>query len=403
MKLSKIVGCIFLVSTVSMGYSHDSFSADTIKVDAGGYKLRMVTAGEGSPTVVFESGRGVGLETWSKVFPQIAAVTKAVVYDRAGIGESEVGPLPRTAEQISKELHLALRNAGINPPYILVGHSLGGPIIQVFTGAYPGEVGGLVMVDPSLKDFFDWVRTRFPEIAGRPRAESPDIPVSIRNEREVLDTSLAQAARATLRYDLPVRIVTGARRDSVRLPEVIDRWNLTHSRWTYGFSEAKHVLATESGHFVQEQSPHLVIKAISEVVEAARAFSIANKTDAPLANLFYELENRMMNAFKEGDKEILEQIIGDEFVLTSATSKGEQIRKRGYIDGGLNLVKVESFRFHDLKVQTFDNAAIVTCRIDWKSTWSGKRWDADFLMTDVWVKRDNKWQIVNRHSSYPAE
>ncbi len=77
--------------------------------------------------------------------------------------------------------------------------------------------------------------------------------------------------------------------------------------------------------------------------------------------------------------------------------------KRQYIDGGLNLVKVESFRFHDFKFRIFGDTAIVNCRIDWKSTWNGQPWNSDFLMTDVWLKqKDGSWRIVARHSTYPA-
>jgi ketosteroid isomerase-like protein len=111
----------------------------------------------------------------------------------------------------------------------------------------------------------------------------------------------------------------------------------------------------------------------------------------------------MMEAFARGDKAVLERLLADDFVLTSATSAGELLTKRQYIDGGLNLVKVESFRFHDFKIRSFGDTAIVNCRIDWKSTWNGQPWSADFLMTDVWRKhRDNHWRIVTRHSSYPA-
>lgn len=110
----------------------------------------------------------------------------------------------------------------------------------------------------------------------------------------------------------------------------------------------------------------------------------------------------MMDAFRRGDAAELERIVGDGFLLTSATSNGELIGKRGYIDQGLKIVKAGSFKFHDLKVRFFGNTAVVNCRIDWKSTWNGKDWNADFLMTDVWVKRSNGWEIVSRHSSYPA-
>ena len=120
------------------------------------------------------------------------------------------------------------------------------------------------------------------------------------------------------------------------------------------------------------------------------------------AAFFERLEGDMMTAFANGDRATLERLIGSEYQLTSATSTGGRINKSSYISGGLAQIKVRSFRFHDVAVQRFGDVAVVYCRLDWHSTWSGKEWSADFLMTDVWVKRGKQWQIVSRHSSYPA-
>ncbi len=135
---------------------------------------------------------------------------------------------------------------------------------------------------------------------------------------------------------------------------------------------------------------------------ASQGLPTTVKTDDKLRQEFLQLENTMMSAFQRGDKAILESIIGEEYILVSATSKGELINKRQYIDGGTDQIKVEHFRFHDLSVRLIGEVAMVTCRLEWKSTWGKDRWDADFLMTDVWARRKGQWQIVSRHSSYPA-
>ena len=115
------------------------------------------------------------------------------------------------------------------------------------------------------------------------------------------------------------------------------------------------------------------------------------------------LENELMRAFQSGDRPTLERIIDERFLLTSATSHGEQIDKRRYIDGGLDLSHLESFRFHDFRVRHFGATAIVSVRLDWSSTWAGMQWDSDFILTDVWQRNGEAWQIVSRHSSYSAE
>lgn len=116
-------------------------------VDIGGYRLHMHVEGKGTPTVILDAGAGgIGL-SWELVRPAIAKVTRVVTYDRAGLGWSDPSPKPRKADVMADELHTLLQNAKIEGPYILVGHSLGGPVTRQFAAKYPDEVAGLVMVD----------------------------------------------------------------------------------------------------------------------------------------------------------------------------------------------------------------------------------------------------------------
>ncbi|MEO8711531.1 MAG: alpha/beta hydrolase [Parafilimonas sp.] len=118
-----------------------------ILVDAGGHKLHLNIQGNGTPTVIFENGTADFSFIWTLVQPEVAKFTKTVSYDRAGYAWSEPGPMPRTSKQICFELHTALMNAGIKPPYILVGQSFGGFIVRAFARYYPKEVMGIVLVE----------------------------------------------------------------------------------------------------------------------------------------------------------------------------------------------------------------------------------------------------------------
>ena len=118
-----------------------------ILADAGGHKLHLNVQGTGSPTVIFENGSADFSFIWAFVQPEVAKFTTAVSYDRAGYAWSEPGPLPRTNRQICYELHTALNNAGIHPPYILVGQSYGGFLVRAFARYYPKEVAGIVLVE----------------------------------------------------------------------------------------------------------------------------------------------------------------------------------------------------------------------------------------------------------------
>jgi pimeloyl-ACP methyl ester carboxylesterase len=89
-------------------------------------RMHIHVAGEGTPTVVFESGMGASCLSWTLVQPQVAQFTRAVSYDRAGHGWSDPAREPRTAQQIAQEVHVLLDAAGVSGPYVLVGHSFGG-------------------------------------------------------------------------------------------------------------------------------------------------------------------------------------------------------------------------------------------------------------------------------------
>ena len=121
-----------------------------VDVDAGGHRLHLLVVGDGRrrPNVILESGAG-GNVGWQNTRKQIAQFAQVITYDRAGIGQSEPGPEPRDARTIARELHAALHRAGVAPPYVLVGQSLGGLYVQVFAAEYSRETAGLVLVDPT--------------------------------------------------------------------------------------------------------------------------------------------------------------------------------------------------------------------------------------------------------------
>jgi len=116
-------------------------------VDVGGYRLHINCTGEGSPTVVIESGWGDMSATWGWVQPEVAKTTRVCTYDRAGMGWSESSPQPRNAREYAKELHTLLIKANEPGPYVLVGHSMGAFTVIVYAHDYPDEVSGLVLVD----------------------------------------------------------------------------------------------------------------------------------------------------------------------------------------------------------------------------------------------------------------
>lgn len=122
-------------------------------VDVGGGRhLNLYCRGEGSPTVVFDSGLGDSTVAWALVQPVIAKKTRTCSYDRAGLGFSDAGNRPNDAKNDAEDLHALLQAAHIAPPYILVGHSAAGLAVRVFADRYRDEVVGMVIVDGSHED-----------------------------------------------------------------------------------------------------------------------------------------------------------------------------------------------------------------------------------------------------------
>ncbi len=117
-------------------------------VDLGTHRLHVLEAGQGSPTIILEAGLMATVLSWSEIQRELAKSYRVVSYDRGGLGWSDLGPLPRTAERIVEELHSLLQRASIPPPYVLVGHSFGGLTMPLFAARYPRETAGMVLVDP---------------------------------------------------------------------------------------------------------------------------------------------------------------------------------------------------------------------------------------------------------------
>ena len=128
-------------------------SGDTIyarpgeRISSGDGRLNFYCMGSGSPTVVFDAGFGDWSPSWAAVQPQVARWARACTYDRAGYAFSDPAVMPRTSARIADELHAALHDASLLPPYVLVAHAFGSYNLRVFADRYMRDVGGIVLVD----------------------------------------------------------------------------------------------------------------------------------------------------------------------------------------------------------------------------------------------------------------
>lgn len=288
----------------------------------GGRRIQIDCRGAGSPTVVLESGLdNLGSLSWAAVHDSIARSTRVCAYSRAGIMWSDASDAPFDLTSVARDLHDALGAAGERGPYVMVGHSIGGPYVMGFTHAYPSEVKGLVFVDASHPDQF----ARFRDITGKSLVPPPGevklgaalawtglvrllpvgatpaswpvetgrvapafLPVSLgelANETEAIPATLAAAREMRQLGDRPLVVLTAGREQpqaalqSMGLTQeqgtrLRDATRVLHDDQTSWSRHGRHEYVPDASHYIQFDRPDVVIRVTREVVDAVRAAAV---------------------------------------------------------------------------------------------------------------------------------
>lgn len=272
-------------------------------VDVGGRMLYFECEGAGSPTVILEAGFRTRADLWSDdliqpdaprtmVLPGVAEFTRVCAYDRPGTatvrdGElltsrSDPAPMPRTAEDAVADLHALLEAASIPGPYVLVGHSFGGLFMRLYAATYPEDVVGMVLVDAFSEAMEDEMT---PAQWAAYDAIFQPVPPQLADYEDLefteLDRSVDQVREAAAATPLrPIPLVVISRGQAMAMPEDLpgglsgqmleDAWQTAQAGLAALLPDARHVIATESEHYIQLQQPELVIAAVREAVDAAR-------------------------------------------------------------------------------------------------------------------------------------
>jgi pimeloyl-ACP methyl ester carboxylesterase len=233
------------------------------RIDSGGHLLRLRVEGEESPpTVVLEIGLGGCLEEWAAVQSEVAKFARIAAYDRLG-AHHDVPKL--TGIDVAHELHKALENAGLRPPYVLVGQSFGGIYIRIFASLYSDEVVGLVLLDPSQEDFIEWMRINHPAQNFK-RSDLEGWPEGLG-----IEATLQELKAVGPLPDVPTNVVSAAKPSTDALVnEVRPEHIASNKRWVESLPRGRHVVSDKTGHGVQVEQPDLVIDLIREVVVKAR-------------------------------------------------------------------------------------------------------------------------------------
>jgi pimeloyl-ACP methyl ester carboxylesterase len=269
-----------------------------------GHSMRVQVVGPNdatkTPVVVFESGAGTGLDTWTAVLADVGQFARAVAYDRAGIGGSEPDGQAPTPVRVARRLRRMLAQLDLQPPYVLVGHSWGGPLIRTFVALYPKDVAGMVYVDPthlqsreqeldylrangysaeearknvehSREQFAMYVRSR----RGSYRAE---MEVILANERSYF----ADFWRLPPVPVIPVSVLIAGRFDPAAWMQrpcepraCHEQWLRFRTEWLKAFApkqtQGTVAVVAGSGHEIHRDDPSLVVSTIRQVLSAMRA------------------------------------------------------------------------------------------------------------------------------------
>jgi pimeloyl-ACP methyl ester carboxylesterase len=274
-------------------------------INIGSHRLHINCVGEGTPSVIIDSGIGGFSLEWIKIQNNLSADVRVCSYDRAGYGWSDPGPKPRTTARITRELNSLLKEAKIPGPYLLVGHSFGGYNIRYFASEYPDLVAGLVFIDSSHPEQFN--TEEFKRIEAPKSAKKHKNSISIRvirpiiadnfphekkrlafrllstlkskstliNESDFMELSAKQVALRSNQkpYTIPVVIITRGKRVWPH-NELGDRreqqWSKLQNDLENIAVKPDHFMAYNSGHVVHLDQPDMVSENILYAVNKAR-------------------------------------------------------------------------------------------------------------------------------------
>jgi len=203
------------------------------------------------------------------------------MHDRAGLGSSDPAPGPQTSIEMVDNLRAVLGAAQIRPPYVLVGHSIGGFNVRVFARTYPDEVAGIVLVDSAHPD-------QLAKFASILPPEEPGEAMPLKLLRHGPSTTLsteaidfracAEQARGVMTIGLKPLVIVSQSPHALGPPGIpLPMWEKMRIVWSDLQDNllrlsalSTQVLATHAGHQIQVEEPGLVVNAILSVVHNAQ-------------------------------------------------------------------------------------------------------------------------------------
>ncbi|MGW9686468.1 alpha/beta fold hydrolase [Flagellimonas sp. 2504JD1-5] len=230
-------------------------------VDSSGVEYTLL--GNGSPTLVFETGMGPSIETWDKILDSLSKHTKVYAYNRPGYGKSSLENPPLSVSDVARSLHDNLVQQNIEPPYVLVGHSAGGLYVNMFARLYPDETIGAVFIDASHPQQFEYFRTDQKFLYNM-------LIMSTRKgtrkyEYDIVTTALDEFKNVPEFPNIPIAVLTAGKSSPIENKELRKKWLEFQEELSSLSDNSSHQVVAGSGHYIHRNEPNRVIDEILRI------------------------------------------------------------------------------------------------------------------------------------------
>lgn len=225
-----------------------------------------VRVGKGSPVIVLQAGHQDGKKTWANVLPQLALQSTVIATDRPGHGGNPTTEAARDPCTIASEQRSMLQTAGVKPPYILVGHSLGGLYQYVYAKLYPNEVAGIVLLDPTHPRHWETLQGEFP--LGSNIIKTMRVTVFSSTDRKEFDaqTQCLNTLNMSQPLKIPAKLLVSGRFRAEERGDYENMLKPLRQDWQrlLGIKQLQTVM--DSGHYIQKDSPEEVVSAVQKLL-----------------------------------------------------------------------------------------------------------------------------------------
>ncbi len=246
--------------------------------------LEYVLSGSGAVNIVLLNGAGVTLEGWRALYPAIEELGRVFAWNRFGLEGSDDPRLSQSGAVVVASLRELLAYAGLRPPYVLVGHSLGGLYANLFARLYAQEVAGVMFLEATHPNDREVLQTHEPQLI-KALAKVLSVPervfdTNVHAEIESVDQIAQEIDSSGAFPPVPVTVMTGGMDPpkSLMLPEALMA-RRAHQRALASLSpHSEQVIAEKSGHFPQLSEPALVVDALKRLVARVVAVGVASSS-----------------------------------------------------------------------------------------------------------------------------